>query len=121
MLYDNYFEEMEVLFKYLDTKKTGKIKKNDLVDAVAKLRKSIDKTNAEDGKPKCDLRVPSEDDLDHVYSSMIVEEEGSLNWDEYLITLFKVTLESSDWLNANNWSSILIFTFCDFCTKFIRL
>jgi Ca2+-binding EF-hand superfamily protein len=96
MLYDNYFEEMEVLFKYLDTKKTGKIKKNDLVDAVAKLRKSIDKTNAEDGKPKCDLRVPSEDDLDHVYSSMIVEEEGALNWDEYLITLFKVTLESSD-------------------------
>jgi len=42
MLYDNYFEEMEVLFKYLDSKnKAGKISKNDLVESVGKLRKSI--------------------------------------------------------------------------------
>ena len=27
MLFDNYFDEMEYLFKYLDTKKEGKIKK----------------------------------------------------------------------------------------------
>jgi Ca2+-binding EF-hand superfamily protein len=40
MLYDNYFEEMEGLFKYLDTKKQGKIKKLDLLEAMAKLRKS---------------------------------------------------------------------------------
>lgn len=38
MLYDTYFEEMEPLFKYLDTKKTGKINKNHLVEAVGKLR-----------------------------------------------------------------------------------
>lgn len=91
MLYDNYFEEMEVLFKYLDVKKAGKIKKNDLIDAVAKLRKSIDKNNSEDGKTKCDLRVPSEDDLDSVYQTITVEEDGYLTYDEYLTTLFKVT------------------------------
>lgn len=96
MLYDNYFEEMEVLFKYLDVKKAGKIKKNDLVDAVAKLRKSIDKNNSEDGKTKCDLRVPSEDDLETVYQTMSVEEDGYLTYDEYLTTLFKVTQESFD-------------------------
>ena len=38
MLYDNYFEEMEGLFKYLDTNKTGKIKRTDLIDSIAKLR-----------------------------------------------------------------------------------
>ena len=91
MLYDNYFEEMEVLFKYLDQKKVGKISKNDLIDAVAKLRKSVDKNNSEDGKSKCDLKVPSEDDIDAVYGHMIVEEEGMLNYDEYLTALFKVT------------------------------
>ena len=38
MLYDTYFEEMEPLFKYLDTKKTGKISKVNLVESVGKLR-----------------------------------------------------------------------------------
>ena len=97
MLYDNYFEEMESLFKYLDTKKLGKIKKNDLIDSVSKLRSAIEK-NAESGddKNKCELRVPNEDDIENVYANMIVEEDGFLNYDEYLIVLFKVTLESMD-------------------------
>lgn len=43
MLYDNYFEEMEVLFKYLDSKKSGKISKSDLIEAATKLRKQIEK------------------------------------------------------------------------------
>lgn len=38
MLFDNYFEEMEVLFKYLDQTKTNKIKKTDLIEAIEKLR-----------------------------------------------------------------------------------
>jgi len=38
MLYDTYFEEMEPLFKYLDSKKTGKISKARLVESVGKLR-----------------------------------------------------------------------------------
>ena len=42
MLYDTYFEEMEVLFKYLDTKKQGKVSKNHLVEAVGKLRAKQD-------------------------------------------------------------------------------
>ena len=94
MLYDNYFEEIEVLFKYLDkSAKSGKISKNDLNEAVGKLRKNIEKTNNEDGKQKCDLRVPSEDDIDTVYSTMVVEEDGMLNYDEYIILLFKTTQE----------------------------
>lgn len=97
MLYDNYFEEMESLFKYLDTKKQGKIKKNDLIDSVSKLRSAIEK-NSESGddKNKCELRVPNEDDIESVYANIIVEEEGFLNYDEYLIVLFKVTLEGMD-------------------------
>jgi Ca2+-binding EF-hand superfamily protein len=38
MLYDTYFEEMQVLFKYLDVKGTSKIVKNHLVEAIQKLR-----------------------------------------------------------------------------------
>jgi Ca2+-binding EF-hand superfamily protein len=45
MLYDNYFDEMESLFKYLDSSKLGKIKKNDLIDSVGKLRIAIDKSS----------------------------------------------------------------------------
>ena len=83
MLYDNYFDEMESLFRYLDQKKVGKIKKNDLIDSVGKLRVAIDKSSEGEDKPKCELRVPNEDDIENVYSAMIVEEEGFLNYDEY--------------------------------------
>jgi len=73
MLYDNYFEEMEVLFKYLDSKKTGKISKSDFIEASTKLRKQIEKQNSnsmsdQQYQQKCELRVPSEDDIDQAYS-----------------------------------------------------
>ena len=45
MLYDNYFEEMESLFKYLDTKKAGKVSKDDLITSIEKLRVAVDKAN----------------------------------------------------------------------------
>jgi len=38
MLHGTYFEEMQVLFKYLDVKSTGKIVKNHLVEAIQILR-----------------------------------------------------------------------------------
>ena len=40
MLYDNYFEEMQSLFKYLDNQQKGTINKDHLIEAVAKLRSS---------------------------------------------------------------------------------
>ena len=103
MLYDTYFEEMEPLFKYLDTKKTGKISKSHLVEAVGKLRQlqekqqdshSIGDSNNANSYQKCDLRIPHEDEIDTVYNAMMVEEEGMLSYDEYLITLFKVTQDN---------------------------
>lgn len=42
---------------------------------------------------KTELRVPSVEDVESVYSGMAVEEEGMMNYDEYLIMLFKVTLD----------------------------
>ena len=108
MLYDNYFEEMESLFKYLDSKKQGKIKRQEFIDAVGKLRRAIEKHNQEDAQnsslgtqnPKnqqnyrCELKVPNEDELDHVCSQMMLMEDDMLNYDEYLISLFRVTMES---------------------------
>ena len=56
MIFDNYFEEMEQLFQYLDPAKTGKIKKEDLTSAVKKLTNS-----------KNELRVPSLPELESAY------------------------------------------------------
>lgn len=83
LTFDNYFEELEQLFKYLDPKKTGKISKNDLLKSTEKLRET-----------QTDLRIPSAYDIEAVYDSMIMEEEGFLNYDEYLVVLFKVTQDN---------------------------
>ena len=83
MLYDTYFEEMQVLFKYLDVKGTGKIVKNHLVEAIQKLRlnqEKKDESSSQNDKgvalQKCELRVPHEDDVDSIYGQMVTEEEG---------------------------------------------
>ena len=57
LLYDSYFEEMESLFRHLDTKKLGKIQTKDLLEAVDKLR-------GEEISALHELRVPSSDDLE---------------------------------------------------------
>lgn len=43
---------------------------------------------------KSELRIPSLEDVESVYQGMIVEEDGFLNYDEYLILLFKVSLDN---------------------------
>jgi len=83
LLFDNYFEEMEQMFRYLDQTKQGKIKKDELVYAVKKINQQ-----------KTELRVPTLDDVETVYSQLAVEEDGMLNYDEYLILLFKVTQDN---------------------------
>ena len=57
LLFDNYFEEMEQMFRYLDQTKQGKIKKDDVIYAVKKINQQ-----------KYELRVPTLDDLETVYS-----------------------------------------------------
>jgi replication factor C small subunit len=57
LLFDNYFEEMEQMFRYLDQTKQGKIKKDDLIYAVKKINQQ-----------KSELRVPTLDDVETVYS-----------------------------------------------------
>lgn len=98
MLFDNYFEEMEGLFKYLDSKKAGKIKKSELIDAITKLRNSQFGNEVDDKgvAVKCELKIPNEDDYESVLATMILDDDGFLNYDEYLISLFKVTQEGLD-------------------------
>lgn len=38
LLYDSFFEEMDTIFKHIDNNKTGKIRLNDLLEALNKLR-----------------------------------------------------------------------------------
>lgn len=38
LLFDSFFEEMDTIFRHIDNNKTGKIRLNDLIDAINKLR-----------------------------------------------------------------------------------
>jgi Ca2+-binding EF-hand superfamily protein len=83
LMFDNYFEEMEQLFRYLDVTKVGKIKKDDLVFSVKKINQQ-----------RSELRVPTSEDVEIVYTQIDVTEDGVLNYDEYLILLFKTALDN---------------------------
>ena len=98
MLYDNYFEEMEGLFKYLDQKKTGKIPKTQLLQAIAKLRQTQHGKETDDKGVaiKCELKVPNEDNLEVIIGGMDLEEDDQLTYDEYLIAIFKVTQDAQE-------------------------
>ena len=84
-MYDSYFEEMENIFRHLDFAKRNKIKKDDLINAATKLR---DETLGPH-----ELRVPAPSDLERIYAHMSVEEDGSLNYEEFQISMFRATLE----------------------------
>lgn len=86
-MYSSFFEEMEQLFKHLDFQKTGKIQKDDLVQACGKLR-SPDINH--------DLRIPDSLVIERIYQTMQVEEDGTINYNEFQTLVFKSTLEDSD-------------------------
>lgn len=88
LMYDSYFEEMETIFKHLDFMKRNKIKKDDLMQAAFKLR--------DESIGPHELRVPSAEDLDKIYNQMSIDEDGSLNYDEYQILMFRATLQESE-------------------------
>ena len=50
LMFQSFFEEMETIYKHLDYKRTGKVSKDDLVDACNKL--------ASNEIDKHELRVP---------------------------------------------------------------
>lgn len=62
-LYDSFFEEMESIFKHIDNNKTGKIKLNDLIEAINKLRQPEIQALHE-------LRVPESFDIEVAYKKM---------------------------------------------------
>lgn len=86
-MYSSFFEEMETLFKHLDFVRTGKIKKDDLIQACCKLR-SPDSTH--------DLRIPDSLILEKLSNTMSVEEDGLLNYNEFQTLIFRSTLEDAD-------------------------
>ena len=86
-MYSSFFEEMETLFKHLNFQQTAKIKKDDLVQACAKLRHA---------ELTHDLRVPDSDVIERLCNSTNSEEDGYLNFNEFQIIVFKSTLEDSD-------------------------
>ena len=85
LMFQSFFEEMETIYKHLDYKRTGKVSKDDLVDACNKL--------ASNEIDKHELRVPQGEDLNRIYNTMKVTEDGMLNYDEFQILVFKAITE----------------------------
>jgi Ca2+-binding EF-hand superfamily protein len=75
LMYDSYFEEMETLFRHLDYTRRLKIKKEDLITAVNKLRDESIGTH--------DLRIPPASEIERNYRGLQIEEDGHLNLDEF--------------------------------------
>lgn len=84
-MFNSFFEEMDSLFKHLDTQRKGQIKMEDLVTACNKL-------NDKEVGPH-DLRVPKGESVNSAANSVKVAEEGSLNYDEFQILMFKTMTE----------------------------
>lgn len=85
LMFQSFFEEMESIFKHLDLKKKGAVSKDDLVDACNKLQSTdIDKH---------ELRVPAGQDLNRIFNTMKVVEEGMLSYDEFQVLVFKAITE----------------------------
>lgn len=60
LLYDNYFEELEPLFKHLDPSGSGRIRSQDFLDACGKL----------EGE-QTDLRLPPNNIAERIYNRMV--------------------------------------------------
>jgi hypothetical protein len=86
LLYDNFFEELETLFRHLDAQKLGRIKIEEFQEACQKLANETS-----------DLRVPPSTDVETIYNRMqssgLIESPGSLSQAEYQILLFKSTID----------------------------
>ena len=91
LLYDNYFEELEPMFKHLDPSGSGRIRSQDLLDACTKLENE-----------QTDLRMTPNALAEKIYNRMVnagnVEISDYLTLAEYQIFLFKAT-QDDDW----NW------------------
>ena len=85
LMYDSYFEEMDTIFRHLDFLKRNKIRKDDLVQAVTKLR--------DESIGPHELRVPPVTDIERGYMMMPVEEDGCLSLEEFRLLMYRATLE----------------------------
>jgi Ca2+-binding EF-hand superfamily protein len=85
LMYDSYFEEMETIFKHLDFLRRQKIKKDDLMAAVNKLR--------DESIGPHELRIPPVSELERNYRAMQLAEDGLLNFEEFQLLMYRATLD----------------------------
>ncbi|CAG9328420.1 unnamed protein product [Blepharisma stoltei] len=81
LLYEDFLVEAETIFHYLDRENQGRI-------SVQKFFKAIDKLNLY----KTGLRVPPTDDIKSVMRTLTIDPQGSINFEEFALALFKTTI-----------------------------
>ena len=76
LMFENFFDELDSLFRHLDSLKTGKIKIKELVDACNKL-------SSPEMVGQHEMRVPPGPEIDAIYKKMTaaatIETAGQLN------------------------------------------
>lgn len=85
LMYDSYFDEMESIFKHLDFQKRNRIKRDDLLKTVNKLR--------DESIGPHEIRVPPVADLERICSTIVFEESDGLNYEEFQLVMYRATLE----------------------------
>lgn len=63
LLYDSFFDEMDTIFRHIDSSKAGKIRLGDLTAAITKLRQP-------DIQLLHELRVPESSDIESAYKRL---------------------------------------------------
>ena len=84
LMFDNYFEEMKVIFNHLNFQKLGKIQISELSEAITKLGKTKQNT----------VKVPTAAEIQEAYRCLdpSPKTEGSADFDEFLNLMFQVLI-----------------------------
>lgn len=80
LLYEDFLIEAETIFRYLDRENQGRVSSQVFFKAIDKLNLA-----------KTDIRTPTSDELRSAMRILSIDSNGSLNFEEFAIALFKTT------------------------------
>ena len=90
LMFDNFFEEMDSVFKHLDGMKVGRVRITELIESLTKL-------TSNEVSSQHELRVPPPSEIDMAYRKLAslgqIETSGFLNSREWLTVLFSCTTD----------------------------
>lgn len=88
LMFDSFFEEMESIYRHIDSSKTNRVKTKDISDVFYKLRQPEVQSQHE-------LRVPEPSDFEMACKRLAsmgqIDSNSVVTLDEFLLVMFKTT------------------------------